>query len=57
MLGFNPRLRHFLNDLLNRVEYAISYMRSFSSHQLFHQVINILGLMHTASLDVINSLV
>lgn len=57
MLGFNPRLRHFLNDLLNRVEYAISYMRNFSSHQLFHQVINILGLMHTASLDVINSLV
>ena len=32
-------------------------MRSFSLHQLFHQVINILGLMHTASLDVINSLV
>lgn len=58
MLGFNPRLRHFLNDLLNRVEYAISYMmRSFSFHQLFHQVINILGLMHTTGLDVINSLV
>ena len=57
MLGFNPRLRHFLNDLLNRVEYTISYMRRFSSHQLFHQVINILGLMHTAGLDVINSLV
>ena len=57
MLGFNPRLRHFLNDLLNRVEYAISYMRRFSFHQLFHQVINILGLMHTAGLDVINSLV
>ena len=57
MLGFNPRLRHFLNDLLNRVEYAISYMRRFSSHQLFHQVINILDLMHTAGLDVINSLV
>lgn len=57
MSGFNPRLRHFLNDLLNRVEYAISCMRSFSFHQLFHQVINILGLMHTASLDVINSLV
>ena len=57
MLGFNPRLRHFLNDLLNRVEYAISYMGRFSFHQLFHQVINILGLMHTAGLDVINSLV
>ena len=57
MLGFNPRLRHFLNDLLNRVEYAISYIGTFSFHQLCHQVINILGLMHTAGLNVINSLV